>query len=133
MDYGKHNYTILYGKGKKGLRLTLRPLDYYDADKYNALVEKVADSQADLNDVMEFQKLLDDRARYLLALSPEDIFHVEEVNITEQPFKMADLYVSCFKCGQQVSKSRIVAHQGKNFCMPCFNSMNAGRFYYNLQ
>jgi formylmethanofuran dehydrogenase subunit E len=133
MDYGKHNYTILYAKGKRGLRLTMRQVNYHDAGEYKVLLEKVADHQADINDVVQLQKLLDDRSKYLLGLHPEDIFHVEDVNATEQYFEMSDIYLSCCKCGQQVLKTRIVAHQGSNYCMPCFQKTNTGSIYRNLQ
>ena len=133
IDYGKHNYTILYDKGTKGLKLSLKPLDYKDENEYNILVKKVADNQADLNDVLHFQRILDDRAKFLLSQSPEDIFNVEQTGTKGHPFEMADLYISCCKCGQQALKSRIITHQEKDYCMPCFQRINTGSSYYNLQ
>jgi len=133
IDYGKHNYTILYDKGRKGLKFSLRTINYQDEDEYRRLAEKAANNQASLNDVLQFQKLLDDRTRYLLGLSPEDIFDMEDTGTADPLLEKADHYIACFKCGQQVLKSRIVSHQDKDYCMPCFQRINLGNFYYNLQ
>lgn len=133
IDYGKHNYTILYDKGKKCIKLSLKVINYQNEDEYRLLAEKTANNLASLNDVLQLQKLLDDRARYLLGLSPEDIFNVEDARTADPPLEKADHYMICFKCGQQVLKSRIVSHQGKGYCMPCFQRINTGNFYYNLQ
>jgi formylmethanofuran dehydrogenase subunit E len=133
IDYGKHNYTILYDKGQKGLRLSLKFSDYKDEDEYTKLVNKIAANQAGLNEVVQFQSLLDDRAKLLLSLPPEDIFDIEHTGTTDRPSEMADLYLSCCKCGQQVLKSRIINHQDKHYCMPCFQRINTGSSYYNLQ
>ena len=133
LDYGKHNYTILYDKGRKGVKFTLKALDHKDEDEYNILVKKVADNQADLNDILQFQRLLDERTKWLLSLPPEDIFNIEHAGATDYPSEITDVYTSCCKCGQRVLKSRIIARQYKDYCMPCFQKISTGNFYYNLQ
>lgn len=133
VDYGKHNYVILYDKGRKGFKLSLKIPDYQNEDEYRRLAEKVDNNLATLNEVLQFQKFMDDRSRYLLSLSPEDIFDVEYTGPIDPFSEKADQYMTCCKCGQLVLKTRAVEHQQKDYCMPCFQRINTGNFYYNLQ
>jgi len=133
MDYGKHNYTIFYDKGRKGIRLTLRPRQYKDEEEYCDLVKKISENRAGLSEVVQFQKILDDRARLFIDLSPEDIFDIDDTAATEHPTEMADVYISCCRCGQHVLRSRIIDYQGESYCMPCFQTMGEGNNIYSLQ
>jgi len=132
VDYGKHNYAILYDKGRKGFKLSLKIFNYQDEDEYRLLAEKVDNNMAELNDVLQFQKLMDDRSRYLLSLSPEDIFDMAQAGAPDFLLEKADQYMTCCKCGQQALKNRIIEHNENVYCMPCFQRINSGSFY-NLQ
>ncbi len=133
MDFGKHNYTFSYKNEPHGFRLSLRWQRYEDEDEYSRLEEKILKNQVTLDEVVYFQKLLDNRVKQLLSLSPEDLFDVECIETIPQPTEMATIYFSCCQCEQQVLRSRTIDFRGKIYCVPCFQRMNAGCNHYNLQ
>ena len=61
MDFGKHNYTFSFKNGQKSFRLSLRHHRYGDEDEYERLEEKILKNRVTLNEVVYFQKLLDNR------------------------------------------------------------------------
>lgn len=133
MDFGKHNYTFSFKNGQNGFRLSLKQQHYGDEDEYRVLEEKIIKDQVTLDEVVHFQKLLDSRVKQLLTLSPEDLFDLELIEPIPQSTEMATIYLSCWKCGQQVLRSRTIDFKGKIYCIPCFQHMNTGCVYHNLQ
>lgn len=133
IDFGKHSYTLLSNNIKTGFRFSLRPQHYGDENLYNSLEQKIRNHLVMLEEVVQFQKLLDERAQKLLALSPEELFEVECVEKGQQPVETASVYLICDKCGHQVLKSRSVDVENRTFCIPCFQRINKGCRYYSLQ
>lgn len=119
MDYGKHNYTVTT-REKTGYRLILRHRSFGDEPDYQALAGKIADNRARLEDVIQFQQLLDTRVAALLDLSPETLFQVEETCFGQPPPEAAGVYLTCARCGEPVLKSHLVHHGGEIYCIPCF-------------
>lgn len=76
-DFGKHNYTFSLKNGGNGFRLSLKEQRYGDENEYRTIQEKIMKDRAFLDDVVQFQQLLDSRVKSLLASSPEDLFDVE--------------------------------------------------------
>ena len=76
-DFGKHNYTFSLKNGGNGFRLSLKEQRYGDENEYRTIQEKIMKDRASLDDVVQFQQLLDSRVKSLLASSPEDLFDVE--------------------------------------------------------
>jgi len=124
LDFGKHNYTFSFKNGRNGFSLSLRERCYGDEDEYRALEEKIMKDQAKLDDVVNFQKLLDSRIKQLLASPPEDLFSVERIGPIRQSKEMPTIYLSCCGCGQQVLKSRTIEFQDKIYCIPCFQGLD---------
>jgi len=133
MDFGKHNYTFSFKNEQKSVRLSLRRQRYCDEDEYRAFEQKIMKDQVTLDEVVHFQKLLDNRVKQLLSLSPEDLFDVERIKRIPQPTEMATIYFSCCQCEQQVLRSRTIDFRGKIYCIPCFQRMNTGCIHHNLQ
>ena len=133
MDFGKHNYTFSFKNEQNGFRLSLRRQCYGDEDEYRRLEEKIVKDQVTLDEVVHFQKLLDNRVKQLLSVSPEDLFDVERIETIPHPTEMATSYFSCCQCEQQVLRSRTIDFRGKIYCIPCFQRMNTGCIHYNLQ
>jgi len=133
MDFGKHNYTFIGKNGQTGLKLSLRPQFYGDEEKYNGLEQKIINNQVILDDVVQFQELLDSRVKRLFSLSPEDLFDVESIEPRQKPTELASVYLTCCSCGEQVLKSRIIEYRGEIYCTPCFQQINTGCLYGSLQ
>ena len=126
MDFGKHNYTFSFKNEQNGFRLSLRRQCYGDEDEYRRLEEKIVKDQVTLDEVVHFQKLLDNRVKQLLSVSPEDLFDVERIETIPHLTEMATSYLSCCQCEQQVLRSRTIDFRGKIYCIPCFQRMNTG-------
>jgi formylmethanofuran dehydrogenase subunit E len=122
-DFGKHNYTFSLKNGQNGFRLSLKELNYTDEDEYETLEEKIIGDQACLNDLVEFQGILDNRVKRLFASCPENLFTIENVRSMHQITEMPTIYLSCWGCGQQVLKSKAIEFQGKIYCIPCFQGI----------
>jgi formylmethanofuran dehydrogenase subunit E len=133
MDYGKHNYTLLFQNQENGLRFSLRRLSHDDEMEYLALEQRIISRQAILDEVVQFQGLLDRRVKYLMGLSPEHLFDVVRVESVPRPVETASIYLTCSKCRQQILKSRVIQHQGKTYCIPCSQHSNTGRQGCGLQ
>jgi len=133
MDFGKHNYTFLFNNGHNSIRLSLRRQHYGDEDEFRMLEQKIMMDQTTLEEVVDFQKLLDNRVKKLLTLSPEDLFDIERIEPIQQPTETAMIYLSCCKCGQQVLRNRTINFKDGIYCIPCFQRNNTGCMYHSLQ
>lgn len=133
MDFGKHNYTLLLKRTEIGFRLSLKKQLFCDEQEYRELEQKIMDNQVIMEDVVQFQKLLDARVRYLLGLVPEDIFSVKHVESVTQPFEMTNTFLQCSVCGEQVLKSRGIEHQDRTYCIPCFRKIAKNCPYHTIQ
>ena len=130
--FGKHNYTFSLKEGRTGFSLSLKKLDYGDEDEYLALEEKLIKNQASLNDMVYFQRLLDNRVKRLLALSARDLFDAKPVIPMQPTTEMPMIYHSCCACGQQVLKNQAIQSHGRFYCIPCFQELDCHRPRQNL-
>lgn len=133
MDFGKHNYTLSFQKAETGFRLSLKKQHFGDEEKYRQLEQNIMNNQVVMEDVVQFQKLLDSRVKYLLGLAPEDIFSVKHVESVTPPFEMANTFLQCSVCGEQVLKIRKIEHQDQTYCIPCFRKITKSCPYHTLQ
>lgn len=90
-------------------------------------------NQVVLEDVVQFQKLLDGRVQHILAMAPEALFEVVCIEKGQQPVETASVYLTCDTCGHQVLKSRKIDYHGKVYCIPCFQRISHCRNHYSLQ
>jgi formylmethanofuran dehydrogenase subunit E len=126
-DFGRHNYTFLLKDKKKGIRLSLKKPRYGDEDEYRKFWGKITKSEATFNDVVDYQRILDNRIRVLFELNFGDMFDVEEVECTEMP----TLYHTCHCCHHEVLIDRAVEYHDNIYCIPCFQSTRCIK--HNLQ
>jgi formylmethanofuran dehydrogenase subunit E len=117
---------------KSGLIIGLGDVLNGDEETYNALEQKILNNQAMLDDVVQFQKLLDSRLKYLLSLLPEDLFDVVSIEPLQKPTELASVCLTCCSCGEQVLKSRIIDHEGAIYCTPCFQRINIGALHFSV-
>lgn len=132
LDFGKHNYSVFFKQAAKGYRLSLRPQEYADEAVYQKL-EKMVDQRSDRSTVMAFQKIIDDRVKYLLNRSVEELYAEQKIALERPPSETAGVYLVCQDCGEQVLKSRSIHFHGKTYCMPCFQRINNGCVYNSWQ
>lgn len=98
----------------------------------NALEQRIVNNQAVLDDVVQFQGLLDGRIKRLFGLAPEDLYTVSAVEPRQDPTELASVYLTCCRCGEQVLKSRIIEHEGQVYCTPCFQRINIGPSHFSV-
>ena len=133
MDFGKHNYTLLSKKAETGFRLSLKEQHFDDEAAFRELEQKMMNNQVIMEEVVQFQKLLDVRVRYLLGLIPENIFSVKPVESIPPPFETANTFQQCSVCGEQVLKSRRIEYQDQIYCIPCFRKITKNCPYHTVQ
>ena len=133
MDFGKHNYRLSFKAAKSGVRLSMKRQHYGDEDEYNRLEHDILNNQGTLDEMVQFQKLLDGRMKQLLGLTPEELFDVESIEPLQQPTEMVGVCLICSRCGEQVLSSRKIDHPYGPYCIPCFQKINPGCAYRSLQ
>jgi formylmethanofuran dehydrogenase subunit E len=131
-DFGKHNYTFSRKNSSDGFTLRLRSHRYYNEHEYAVLEEKILKNETTLDEVVQFQQILDDRVSELLAYRPEDLFDVEVGCRSFLSSERPTVYVSCSRCGQEVLMERAVAFQRKVYCRPCFQLIKSPTMGHSL-
>jgi len=132
LDFGKHNYTFMLKTKQKAFMLSLKKLRYNDEDEYRMLSDKIRNSEAAIDEVVNFQEILDNRSKMLLELNLDELFDLKEV-AWESPFvEMPTLYCTCRSCGQEVLADFTVAYHDNLYCMRCFQQINTECARYRL-
>ncbi|WDN88695.1 formylmethanofuran dehydrogenase subunit E [Desulfosarcina sp. BuS5] len=126
MDFGKHNYTFTLKDKQKAFMLSLKKLRYNDGDEYRILSNKIRSSEATIDEVVDFQRLLDHRSRTLLELNFDELFDLNEVEWKKAFAEMPSLYCTCLSCGQEVLADFAVEYHDNLYCMRCFQQINTG-------
>ncbi|BHH85574.1 FmdE family protein [Desulforhopalus sp. 52FAK] len=134
MDYGKHNYTLYSRHKDTGWIFRLKAMNFGDEESFHWLEGKIINNSALLEDIVSFQKLIDERVRRILALSPEELFILEPTQCAQQqPQESTSLYTICAMCGQQVLATRCIERRDKILCQPCFQKEAPGCIHYGIQ
>jgi formylmethanofuran dehydrogenase subunit E len=133
MDIGKHNYTLLSKVTEFGFRLSLKQRHYNGEEEYHRLERKILNNLSVMDDVVQFQKLLDSRVQCLLGLIPEILFHVRHVESVPPPFETANAFSRCSICGEQVQESHKIDYKDTTYCISCFRQMTMSSPYYTVQ
>ncbi|MBU2548235.1 MAG: hypothetical protein KKB20_07500 [Proteobacteria bacterium] len=132
LDFGKHNYTVLSGRDPSGLRFSLKHRHHGHGAFFKDLDHDGIPPQVMLDDVVRFQALLDNRVLELIGLAPEELFEVSRVAAIHPPIGAIGKYRTCCRCGQPVLQHRMIGHQGRSYCIPCFKKMDTGRIERGL-
>lgn len=132
MDFGKHHYTLLTQSTAANFNFRLKPQHYGDEARFSELEHKMINDQVLLEDVVEFQKLLDGRVLKILAMAPEALFDVEGTQKGQRPVETASVYLTCDQCGHQMLQSRKIDYHGKIYCIPCFQRISRNCHHYSL-
>ncbi|SHH93512.1 Formylmethanofuran dehydrogenase subunit E [Desulfofustis glycolicus DSM 9705] len=123
IDNGKHVYTLFSHYEKRGWKVRLRSLPFDDRRLFDSLQDSISREQASLDDIVSFQRMLDDRVERLLAMSVEELFHIEEVTYETVPHESAVAYRFCSVCGDFVQVNHSIMKDEAIVCSPCFQKM----------
>lgn len=130
-DLGKHNYTIIPKAVSAGFRLILNALDFGNEIVYQRLSGKMLQNKIVMDEVVQLQRLLDDRVRYLLQQPPEALFRVESIEKEAQLPEVPSIYLTCCRCREQVLATHAIARKNEIYCISCFQQISAGcRHHY---
>jgi len=101
LDYGKNNYSIYNRTNQKAVKLSLTVRSFG-----------------------ERQLSKEERIDNLLKSVPDDLFKIQE--IAYNPPEMAQIHESivCDKCGEPTMSIRINKINTKNYCIPCYTTLN---------
>jgi len=124
MDFGKHNYTFMLKDKQKAFMLSLKKLRYNDDDEYRMISNKIRNSEATIDDIVNFQRILDHRSKTLLGLNFDELFDLKEVEWKEVFTEIPTLYCSCHDCNHEVLIDRAVEYHDNIYCIPCFQRIN---------
>lgn len=134
MDYGKHNYSVYSRTKDKGWIFRMKVMNFGDEEAFYRLEGKIINNNALLEDIVSFQKLIDERVRRIFASSPEELFILERTQCAQQqPQESTSLYTICAMCGQQVLANRCIDRRDKILCLPCFQKEAPGCIHHGLQ
>ena len=134
MDYGKHNYTLNSLSKDRAWSFRLKNLTFGDEEAFHGLEEKIITNSAQLEDMISFQRLIDERVHLIFSLSPEELFSMEPIRSAQQQSQEStSMYTNCTKCGQQVLASRCVERRDKILCLPCFQKEAPGCIHHSMQ
>lgn len=132
VDIGKHNYTFISREPSRCLCLRLKLQHFGDEPEYTVLQEKTRCNRITLDEVVDFQRLLDGRVHKLLTAHPQNLFEVHDVGALPQSMEYAPTYLPCSGCGEGVLLERLIPCQGKSYCLPCFHLLKESGSGQNL-
>jgi formylmethanofuran dehydrogenase subunit E len=123
LDYGKNAYTFFRRSDGRAIRVVGRPDTWRRQDpEHQALFAKVRDGSATHAERARFRDIHESQSRALLALAPDDLFSVTDVDA--EPPRRARVHASipCADCGEAVMETRVRRLGGRELCQPCFDS-----------
>ncbi len=122
-DFGKHKYTFMMNRNNFAIKLSLKEQHFGDEKKYLFLGEKIIKGEATLEDVAQFQRLLDSRVRTLISVKPDELFEIEETRGNLPQAEAPTVFLRCFYCKDLVLKSKLLDLKGVLVCKPCLNEL----------
>jgi formylmethanofuran dehydrogenase subunit E len=117
-DEGKHIYIFQSSK-QGGLCLTLAPAGQAVSPDFLRLEQKIQLGQSNIDEIAEYQYLLDQRILQLLRLPIESLFETSWVDLTWSEPPLSSAIQNCDRCGEPVSASHLVEVQGRLLCQSC--------------
>ncbi len=119
VDLGKHNYTLILPNHVKGLKFSLKEINLPNEDLYLSLEKKICSNEILFDEVVIFQKVLDERVYHIFNIPLKDLFEIKEVNLSKHLIELPTTYVRCSMCGEMVLKDYITVWDHKLYCKTC--------------
>ena len=123
-NYGKNAYTVISRKQNKAYRFSRKSLYQYlgkEKKEFDTLEEAVASGSA-TKEQKKRQKFL--KSMDLLAKPFMNIFETRETEFTMPEYAELASSKACKKCGEMTMSTKLRNLNGKEFCVPCFESAN---------
>jgi len=118
-SYGKHAFSLVDRKRRRGLRVCLRP-DRFKADsEFFSLSEKVQKDEASPMQLERFRQLQQERTKKILDADPESLFKIEEISSDIPPKARIIESGICDFCGEPTKMDLLLQMDGKKSCIPC--------------
>jgi len=118
-DYGKHAFSLMDRKKRKGIRVSLLPDVFKSDPDYLSLSKKVQSDEASAKETERFSQLQQDRVQRILEADPESLFKVEEIS-ADIPAKARIMESeTCDICGEPTKVDLLRNRNGKKLCIPC--------------
>lgn len=118
-NYGKHAFSLMDRKKRKGIRVSLLP-DAFEPDaEYLSLSKRVQNDKASAKERKRFRKLQQDRVQKILEASPESLFKIEETSADIPARARIMKSEVCDVCGEPTKVDLLRSRNGKRLCIPC--------------
>lgn len=126
-DNGKNAYTFFRRSDRRAIRVSMRSGGWGPRDpEWEGLMAKMRADHATEEERSRFTELRRDRSDRVLAMSPEDLYEVRDVEA--EPPRAVRVYVpiDCDSCAEPTMETRIRRLDGRSLCGPCFDRELAG-------
>ena len=123
-NYGKNAYTVISRKQNKAYRFSRKSFYRYlgkEKEEFDVLEEAVASGTA-TKEQKKRQKFL--KSMDLLAKPFIDIFETRETDFAMPEYAELASSKACKKCGEMTMATKLKNLNGKEFCVPCFETAN---------
>jgi formylmethanofuran dehydrogenase subunit E len=118
-NYGKHAFSLVDRKRRRGGRVCLRP-DIFKADpEYFSLSEKVQNNEASPIQLEQFRQLQRERTKKILDADPESLFKIEEISPDIPPKARMIESGICDFCGEPTKMDLLRQMNGQKICILC--------------
>lgn len=118
-DFGKHAFTLGDRKTGKAARVCLKAGAWAPGPEHLALIQKIQSGTASGDEKERFHRLHEDAAHRVLALTPEDLFKIEEIMMTLPPKARVVASAVCDRCGEPVRADFCKDIDGDKVCPAC--------------
>jgi formylmethanofuran dehydrogenase subunit E len=118
-SYGKHAFSLMERRKKKGVRVCLRPEALKIDPEVLSLSEKVQKDVASAKEIERYRQLQQGRVQKILDMDAESLFKIEEIT-PEIPDKARIMKSGiCDFCGESAAIDFLREIAGKRICIPC--------------
>ena len=118
-NYGKHAFSLMERRKKKGVRVCLRPEALKIDPEVVSLSEKVQKDVASAKEIERYRQLQQGQVQKILDMDAESLFKIEEIT-PEIPDKARIMKSGiCDFCGESAAIDFLREIAGKRICIPC--------------
>jgi formylmethanofuran dehydrogenase subunit E len=126
-NYGKHAFSLMDRKKRKGVRVSLLPDVFESGPEYFSLSKKIQSDDASAEETERFRRLQQDRVQKILEADPESLFKIEDIS-ADIPAKARIMESGiCDLCGELTKVDLLRNRNGKKLCIPCAEGTKSSR------
>jgi formylmethanofuran dehydrogenase subunit E len=118
-NYGKHAFSLVDRKRRRGVRVCLRPDIFKPDPEYFSLSKKVQNNEASPIQLEQFRQLQRERTKKILDADPESLFKIEEISPDIPPKARMIESGICDFCGEPTKMDLLRQMNGQKICILC--------------